>query len=213
MTHVSGPRPPTSTRPQQAKLAAYLRQRASLIAHHLPCGPFLRQLAYGLVLGKANHAVTSLVRPRLDEEQDAHNADLRAAQVTLNNVARTITGKKREDHIKVDRLLHDAGIPSLNQVSVKSTAMETWKAFHSRDGRDAERNLLGKAIFGSNKIIHDGGARSTRLKASGRSPSLTRPRTTWCTLYSAAKLWNECPLDSFAQQQPNAKHWPLPKKY
>jgi hypothetical protein len=184
-----------STRPQQAKLAASLRQRASLIArlaHHLPRGPLLRQLAHGLVLGKANHAVTSLVRPRLDREQDAHNADLRAAQVALNDVARTITGKKREDHIKIDKLLHDAGIPSLNQVSVKSTAMETWKAFHSRDGGDAERNLLGKAIFGSNKIIHDGGARSTRSKASGEIPVPNRTKDNM--VYSAAKLWNECPL-------------------
>jgi hypothetical protein len=51
-----------STRPQQAKLAASLRHRSSLIARlapHLPIGPLLCQLAHGLVLGKANHAVTS----------------------------------------------------------------------------------------------------------------------------------------------------------
>jgi hypothetical protein len=44
-------------------------------------------------------------------------------------------------------------------------------------------------------------------KRVGRSPSLTRPRTTWCT--APPSCGTSAP--SFAQQQPNVKHWPLPK--
>ena len=54
-----------STGPHSKALLAALRQRASVVsrlANHLPRGEYLRQLAYGLVIGKFSHALASVAR-------------------------------------------------------------------------------------------------------------------------------------------------------
>jgi hypothetical protein len=57
-----------TTRPQQVRLAAAARQRASRIArlaHHLPRGPYLRQLAFGLFYRKLSYTITTIVPPQV----------------------------------------------------------------------------------------------------------------------------------------------------
>jgi hypothetical protein len=51
-----------STRPHVKALLAAVRQRASVVArlaNHLPRGEYLRQLSYGLVVGKFSHRGTA----------------------------------------------------------------------------------------------------------------------------------------------------------
>jgi hypothetical protein len=63
-----------STAPHVKALLAAVRQRASLIsrlANHLPRGEYLRQLSYGLVIGKFSHALAAVARPRLELEDNA----------------------------------------------------------------------------------------------------------------------------------------------
>jgi hypothetical protein len=58
-----------STGPHIKALLAAVRQRASVIsrlANHLPRGEYLRQLSYGLVVGKFSHALAAMARPRLE---------------------------------------------------------------------------------------------------------------------------------------------------
>jgi hypothetical protein len=177
-----------STLPQQKRLAASTRQRASLIArlsHHLPRGPLLQQLAHGLVMGKVGYATSTFVRPRTDSNADPHSADLRAAQVAINDVARTLTGKKRKDHVQVSDLLKKAKLPSINQVTVKSTAIEAWKAYHSHDGNDNGRNMLGKLLFGDS-AVHD--QRHMRSSADGKILIPLRGQETFVA--HAAAIWN-----------------------
>jgi hypothetical protein len=48
-----------------------MRQRALVVArlaNHLPRGKYLRQLSYGLVMGKFAHALVAMDRPRLSNE-------------------------------------------------------------------------------------------------------------------------------------------------
>jgi hypothetical protein len=60
-----------STKPHVKALLAAVRQRASVVArlaNHLPRGEYLRQLSYGLVIGKFSHALAAVARPRLEED-------------------------------------------------------------------------------------------------------------------------------------------------
>jgi hypothetical protein len=89
-----------STLPHDEMVAAATRQRASLIvrlSHHIPRENYLKQLAAGLVLGKINHALPAVNVPRLDATDGAANKSYKSVQVSLNDVARTITGKRSEN--------------------------------------------------------------------------------------------------------------------
>jgi hypothetical protein len=99
-----------STRPHAKALLAAVRQRASVVArlaNHLPRGEYLRQLSYGLVVGKFSHALAAVAGPRLKQE---HNASVvwSRMQVALNDVARSITGTRRMDHVHIEDLLAQA---------------------------------------------------------------------------------------------------------
>eukprot|EP00095_Tigriopus_kingsejongensis_P003323 maker-scaffold612_size124412-snap-gene-0.31 protein:Tk03323 transcript:maker-scaffold612_size124412-snap-gene-0.31-mRNA-1 annotation:"glucose-6-phosphate 1-dehydrogenase" len=48
-----------------------------------------------------------------------------AAQIAINDVARSILGQKRSDHINVSSLLQRGGLSSLNELTVHAVAMET----------------------------------------------------------------------------------------
>jgi hypothetical protein len=177
-----------STKPQERRLATAVRQRASLIArltHHLPRGPYLRQLAHGLVMGKVGYATSIFVRPRLSEDDAPHSPELRAVQIALNDVARSLSGLKRTDHVRVAELLGAAGILSLNQVATKAMALESWAAYHSNDGHNGERNLLGKTLFGNNNSLTD---RQTRSVTDGKIVVPLRGENTFVS--NAASIWN-----------------------
>jgi 23S rRNA U2552 (ribose-2'-O)-methylase RlmE/FtsJ len=124
-----------TTGPHVKALLAAVRQRASVmsrLANHLPRGEYLRQLAYGLVIGKLSHALAALPRPRLEREDNA-SVVWSKIQVALNDVARSITGTRRRDHVRIEDLLSQAGLESSNRMVVKAIAAETWGCIHSDD--------------------------------------------------------------------------------
>jgi hypothetical protein len=140
-----------STAPHDARVLTAARQRAALIArlgHHLPRGRYLRQLATGLFGGKIGHALAAVVPPRLAEADTTTTAKYKAVQICQNNVARTITGTARSEHVTVCDLLETSGLQSINRQAVAAVAMEAWNSFHSDDGEGGGRNPLGLAIFG-----------------------------------------------------------------
>jgi hypothetical protein len=182
-----------SLRPQHRSLATAARQRSSKIARlslHLPRGAYLRQLSHGLLYGKVGYATPILVRPRLDVDSAPHSADLKSVQVAINDTARSITGHKRDDHTKIPDLLAKAKILSLNKVSIKSTALSCWSAFHSCDGGSGERNALGKAIFGR-RLNNTNCNTRTRSNTSGEVTIPLRGEDTFVSF--AARLWNRSP--------------------
>jgi 23S rRNA U2552 (ribose-2'-O)-methylase RlmE/FtsJ len=124
-----------TTGPHVKALLAAVRQRASVmsrLANHLPRGEYLRQLAYGLVIGKLSHALAALPRQRLEREDNA-SVVWSKIQVALNDVARSITGTRRRDHVRIEDLLSQAGLESSNRMVVKAIAAETWGCIHSDD--------------------------------------------------------------------------------
>jgi hypothetical protein len=112
----------------------------SRLANHLPRGQYLRQLAYGLIVGKFSQALGAVARPRLP------NADINASttwskiQVAFNNVAMSITGVRLQDRVSISDLLDLAGIPSVNRMVVKAVSMEAWMCSTSTDGKEGVRN-------------------------------------------------------------------------
>ena len=175
-----------SLSPHMTAVAQATRCKAAMVARlasHLPRGKYLSLLAKGIVLGKVGYAVAAVTAPRLEEDHTCPSVSAKAVQVALNNVARSITGAKRKDHVRIPELLAKAEIPSLNSIAVRAVAMEAWKAHHSSDGPNGSMNPVGNLLF-SNK-----GDRSTRAAAMGTIPLplLTKADT---FVWHAATVWN-----------------------
>lgn len=125
-----------TTDPHRHAMAKAAQQRAALVSRlalHIPRGEYLRQLARGLLIGKIGYAVSAVVPPRLEESDPAHPPAIRSTQVAINDTARSILGVRRRDHIKISTLLHKAGLPSINELAIRATAMECWKSRKTGD--------------------------------------------------------------------------------
>jgi hypothetical protein len=156
-----------SATPHVRLLLAAMRQRALIVArlaNHLPRGMYLRQLSYGLVMGKFAHTLAAVARPRLDSK-DTASGIWSKIQVALNDVARSITGVRRRDHITIKDLLNLAGIDSANRMVVKAIAAKAWSCYHSNDGLDGARNHVGSILFTDNKTAT---AKTTRSARTGQ---------------------------------------------
>jgi hypothetical protein len=115
-------------------------------------------LSYGLVVGKFSHALGAVARPRLEPE-DNPSVIWSGIQVAFNEVARSITGAWRRDHVRIKDLLSQAGLESTNRMVVKAIAAETWGCFHSDDGGNGARNHVGSLLFSDKRT---GTAKTTR---------------------------------------------------
>ncbi len=180
-----------SVAPHMTNVASAARSRANAIARlalHVPRGPFLSELARGIFLGKVGYAAAATTVPRLCAD-DATSSACAKIQIAMNDVARTITGSRRQDHVRVPVLLHRAGLCPYNELVVRAAATETWKAYRSRDGPDGSRNPLGTAIFGDPEpaVLR----RATRALTAGEIPVPNVGKST--LVASAARLWNASP--------------------
>jgi hypothetical protein len=164
------------TTPHVRSLLAAVRQRASVVARlvkHLPRGMYLWQLSYELVMGKFAHTLAAVARPTLDKEDNA-SVIWSKIQVVFNNVARSITGARRCDHMAIKDLLDLAGIESANRMVVKAIAAKTWSCYHSDDGQDGARNHVRSILFTDNKTAT---AKTTRSARTGQITVLLRGET------------------------------------
>jgi hypothetical protein len=120
-----------TVRPYLCTLAREARFRAGRVARlsqHLPRGQLLRQLGSGLLMGKLAHCLPVVARPRLPGSTGPIPETLASLQVAINDVARSVVGHKREDHIPIVDLLEAAKFLSLNQQVVRARAMAAWNA-------------------------------------------------------------------------------------
>ena len=177
-----------STAPHLSAVATTARSRAALIARlalRIPRGIYLRTLAHGLFDGKVSYALAATSVPRLNECDPSSDASIRAIQIATNDVARSLTGAKRKDHIPVAALLRAARIESYNAKVIKATAIEAWKAFHSHDGPEGSRNPAGQACFAT---LSSSPTRTTRATSAGLVPLPRAGMNTFAV--SACKVWN-----------------------
>jgi hypothetical protein len=157
------------------------------LAQHLPRGQLLQQLGRGLLMGKLAHCLPVVVWPRLPGSTGPIPEALASVQVAVNDMARSIGGYRREDHIPVEDLLEAAKLMLLNQLVVRATAMAAWNAHASEDGVDGTRNPVGDLMFGNGNAPT---VRPTRATAAGEVRVPARGMDTLVT--HALKTWNTC---------------------
>jgi len=180
-----------SLEPHLLAVVGAARSHASMVARlasHLPRGKYLSQLAKGIVLGKVGYAIAAVATPRMADSPSSATLASKEIQVALNDVARSITGKKRQDRIHIADLLSSAKLPSFNAMSVQALAMETWKAFKSQDGVDGSRNPLGLLLFPPGGALQDS-MRSSRSASAGAIP-LPLKTAANTMVWHAVDLWN-----------------------
>jgi hypothetical protein len=176
-----------STTPHMKALLTSVRIRASVVArlaNHLPRGEYLQQLSYGLEVGKFSHALAAVARLRLGPE-DNPSVIWSGIQVAFNDVARSITGARRWDHVRIEDLLAQAGLESANRMVVKAIAAKTWGCFYSDDGRNGARNHVGRLLFTDKRM---GTAKTTRSAKTGLVEVRLRGAENFVT--HAAHVWN-----------------------
>jgi hypothetical protein len=124
-------------------------------------------------MGKIAHCLPAVVRPRFPGSTVATPESLYQVQVAVNDVARSVVGCRREDHVAIVDLLEAAKYFSLNQQAVKATAMSAWSAYHSCDSSDGIRSPVGEAMFSGAELPT---ARSSRSATAGevRTPTSRR---------------------------------------
>jgi hypothetical protein len=158
--------------PHSEEVATSAKQRAGVIArlaHYVPRGRYLRQLAQGLFVGKLSHALPAVVAPRLQGEDGKGSTPYRAVQVSMNNVCGTLTGTRAKDSRRVADVLKDARFKSVSEMVVQGTATEAWKDYVSKDGGAGERNPVGQLNFGPRFGVPEN-VRPTRSVAAGILP-------------------------------------------
>jgi hypothetical protein len=170
-----------------AREARFWAGRVARLAQHLPRGQLLRQLGSGLLMVKVAHCLLVVARPRLPGSTSVIPKALAQVKVALNDVARSVVGCRREDHVTIVDLLEAAKYLSLNQQVVKATAMSAWNAFHSCDGSNGTRNPVGKETFDSANLPT---ARTSRATTAGEVRVRTRGMDTHVT--HGLEVWNAC---------------------
>jgi hypothetical protein len=107
--------------------------------------------------------------------------------MSVNGVARSVVGCRRENHIAIVDLLEVAKYLLLNQQAVKATAMSAWTAYHSCDGTNGTRNPVGEAMLSGSELPK---ARVSRSATAGEVRVRTRGLDTHVT--HGLEAWNGC---------------------
>jgi hypothetical protein len=170
-----------------AREARFRAVRVARLSQQLPCGQLLRQLGSGLLMGKLAHCLPVVARTKLPGLAGLIPETLASMQVAINNVARSVVGHMREDHIFIVNLLETAKFLLLNQQVVRATDMAAWNAYVSDDGTEGTRNLVSVCMFGNGNRP---ATRPTRATAAGEFRVPTRGKDTLVT--HALKTWKAC---------------------
>eukprot|EP00095_Tigriopus_kingsejongensis_P006001 maker-scaffold505_size153196-snap-gene-0.21 protein:Tk06001 transcript:maker-scaffold505_size153196-snap-gene-0.21-mRNA-1 annotation:"60s ribosomal protein l17" len=102
----------------------------------------------------------------------------------MNDAARSITGVKRKDHIKISDSLTGAKLLSINHRAIIATAMEMWKVYNSKDGPNGGRNTFGDLVFPASTS-----KRPSRAETGGIVPR-SLPKAANTLAEYGINLWN-----------------------
>ena len=168
-----------SPAPYICTLRASLSQRLGMIRRLSSAMPpsLLSTFAQGLFFGKLRVYAGVVFAVRLDKG-DRRSNGAAEIQVLINNLARVITGYKRTDHIRTNRLLKEANLPSLNEIVVQASGMLAWHM-------SLPRHPLHTIYLQS------------RLESATRSAANGLVRITSAVesiaVHNAQRVWNSCP--------------------
>ena len=163
------------------------------LSSHLPCGKLLRQIGLSLVIGKANCGAWVTREVRLSDED--RRSQQHPGQVAINDLARILTGHKRKDRVPVSVLADKANLPTINEIVVKRSATEAWKAMN---GGALQNSLVvpsSSSRAASNKFVRPATnsiADTNLSKCWNRSQELREARNLNTAKKAAKKLASEC---------------------
>jgi hypothetical protein len=106
----------------------------------------------------------------------------------VNDVACSVVGHRREDHINVVDLLEAAKYLSLNQQVVRATSMSAWSAYSSSNSIGGTRNPVDSWMFGS--VDLPPAARPTRAATAGEVRVRMKGLDTHVS--QGLEVWNAC---------------------
>ncbi len=175
------PNPHLSSLITAAKSMTATAKRLSL---HLPEGS-LKSVMGALIRGKIGYACLVLT-PRFSDD-DPTPSLMHQLQVNVNNVARAMIGATKDDKIRIEDLLEEASLPSINRLVVYTIAMECWRALSLRDVADGPLNPLGALLSGSRTSNS-----RTRAAASGCLPPPAKHLVNSFTWWGYT-CWNSSP--------------------
>jgi hypothetical protein len=138
-------------------------------------------------MGKIDHCLPVVVRPRLPGSTAATPDALSQVQVAVNDVVRSVVGSRKEDYVAIMDLLEAAKYLLLNQQAVKATAMSAWLAYYSCDCANGIRNPVREAMFSGAELPT---ACSLRSATAGEVRVRTRGLDTHVT--HGLEAWNAC---------------------
>ncbi len=153
---------------------------------HLPRGRQVQDVVRALVVGKLGYSC--ILFPPRTQQEDSVCQLLQDAQVLVNDMARALMGAARADRVPVQVLLETTGMPSLNQMTVKTILVEAWKCLRSRDGPSGSQNPLGLTL----SVPPPAAQRETRSVRAGALPPPLRKRAE-TFVWWAARLYNDLP--------------------
>jgi hypothetical protein len=133
---------------------------------------------------------------------------LAQVQVAVNNMALSVVGCRREDHVTIVDLLEAAKYLLLNQQVVKATAMSVRSAYHSSNGSNSARNPVGTKMFGSVNLPT---ARSSRATTAGEVWVRTRGIDMHVT--HGLEVWNACKELRDSKSKAEASHAVATERY
>ncbi|TRY81123.1 hypothetical protein TCAL_14459 [Tigriopus californicus] len=133
---------------------------------------------------------------------DATSTAFKPIQVSLNNMARTITGLERTDHVLVCDLQDCARLPYLYKLVVRADAMEAWKVFHNSDSGSGEQNPIGTTMFGP---VGTGISQDRSLRSNLAGQVIIPLRGVNAIVCHAATIWNQWPELQAAKSSGAAK--------
>ncbi len=124
-----------------AKTLSAMARRLSL---HLPPSS-LHTVMGALVRGKLGYACL-ILPPRL-KESDPTNQLMAKLQVCINDIGRAIIGCKRSEKKRVEDILIESELPSINRLIIRTVCVEAWKALNFRDTPDVGLTPLGNLLL------------------------------------------------------------------
>ena len=139
-------------------------------------------LAQGLILSKIRYALPVYGRMSTNIS-DPINQEMHALEVKVNNIRRVMTGNKLSDRVPNMVLQEQTGIPSVNQMLIQSTLLETWKILNGHS--ESLEELLSP--------ISTNGSIRTRAeeRRNLRVPRSHSNKTSFAI--QAANIWNLSP--------------------
>ena len=161
-------------------------------------------MVHGLLMGKLSYMLGHCFDVRLTDESPSGRA--KKLQVIINDAARLITSCRRREHVRVQDLLKDAKLPTVNNIVIRESAMTAWHALSPNGGgsplselfdglqpdertRGAVNGLLRTPDDGRNRLIKNAVLVCNRFPdlAAVKSPTMARS-------YIRKKVWPNTPV-------------------